>query len=43
MRRTAVYLAVVAVLVVSLLAGWVAADWPRWCVDLQWCLPGFPR
>lgn len=37
MRRFAVYLALLLVFAISLAAGWVASDWPRWCVRLGWC------
>jgi hypothetical protein len=42
-KRVLVYVAVVVVLVVSLAAGWVAADWPQWCRRLQWCVSSFPQ
>jgi hypothetical protein len=42
-KRLVVYVAVAAVLAVSLAAGWVAADWPDWCKRLQWCAQNFPQ
>jgi len=43
MKRFAVYLTLMLLLAVSIAAGWVAADWPRWCRQAQWCDQSFPR
>jgi hypothetical protein len=43
MKRLGVYAMVLGVVVVAILAGWIAADWPRWCTALAWCAPGFPQ
>jgi len=43
MRRITAYLCMTAVLAFSLAAGWVASDWPSWCLRLQWCGVNFPR
>lgn len=37
MRRMLVYLALAAVLGLSLAIGLVAAQWPHWCRLLGWC------
>jgi hypothetical protein len=37
MRRVAVYLTVIALLIVALGAAWLATDWPYWCRWLHWC------
>ncbi|MFT3906304.1 MAG: hypothetical protein QM718_08375 [Steroidobacteraceae bacterium] len=37
MRRFTVYLTVVVVIAISLVAGWIASDWPVWCARLGWC------
>jgi hypothetical protein len=37
MRPAVVYLAVIALVAVSLAVGWVAVDWPHLCQLLQWC------
>ena len=37
MRRAAVVLTVLALLVVSIGIAWVAADWPHYCRMLHWC------
>jgi hypothetical protein len=37
MRRLAVYLTMIALLAVSLGAGYVASDWPNCCRRLGWC------
>jgi len=39
MRRAAVYLTLIALLAVSGTIGWIAADWPQWCMRLGWCTP----
>jgi hypothetical protein len=43
MRRMAAILCMIGVLVFSVAVGWVAADWPAWCLRLQWCGEHFPR
>lgn len=42
-KRLAVYLSVLVVLVISVSAGWVAVNWPNWCRRLQWCGENFPH
>ena len=37
MRSMAVYLTLLVLLIVSIGAGFIASDWPRWCRMLQWC------
>ena len=43
MRTLAVYLTLLALLLVSLAAGFFAADWPQWCRREHWCAPDWPR
>lgn len=43
MKRFAVFLTLILLLAVSIAAGWIAADWPRWCQRAQWCDPDFPQ
>ena len=43
MRTVAVYLTLLLLVLVSLGAGFVASDWPRWCSREHWCAPGWPR
>jgi hypothetical protein len=37
MRRSVVFLALIALLIVSLAVGWIATDWPHWCRMLKLC------
>jgi hypothetical protein len=37
MRRLAVFLALLALLAISLALAWVATGWPDWCRMLGWC------
>jgi hypothetical protein len=41
MRRLAVYLTLVVLLAVSLAAGYIASEWPRYCHRLGWCSDRF--
>ncbi len=41
MRIALVYLALLAVLAVSIGAGLLASDWPRRCIAWHWCGPDF--
>jgi hypothetical protein len=41
MRRAIVYITLVLLLATAVTAGWIAADWPQWCRQLQWCAPQF--
>lgn len=43
MRIVFVYLTLLALVLVSLGAGFVASDWPRWCNRAHWCAPGWPQ
>jgi hypothetical protein len=43
MRTFRIYLLLLLLLLVSLAAGFVAADWPTWCSRAHWCAPGWPR
>ena len=42
MRTLAVYLTLLALLLVSLATGFLAADWPTWCGRVHLCAPGWP-
>jgi len=37
MRPLAVYLTLLALLLVSVGAGFLASDWPQWCSRVHWC------
>lgn len=37
MRSLIVYMTLLALLVLSIGAGFVASDWPRWCHMAHWC------
>jgi hypothetical protein len=37
MRRVAVYLTLITLLIVALGAAWLATDWPHWCRVLHCC------
>jgi hypothetical protein len=43
MKRLGVFAVLVGVLVVAIAAGWLAADWPQLCLQLDWCAAGFPK
>jgi protein-S-isoprenylcysteine O-methyltransferase Ste14 len=42
MRSLAVYLTLLVLLAVSIAAGFIASDWPRWCRWLGWCAANWP-
>jgi len=42
MRAVAVYLTLLILLAISFGAGYIAADWPRWCSRAHWCAPDWP-
>jgi hypothetical protein len=43
MRAVVVYLTLLLLLALSLGAGFMASDWPRWCSRLSLCTPGWPE
>jgi hypothetical protein len=43
MRTLRVYLLLLGLILVSLAAGFTAADWPAWCSRARWCAPGWPH
>ena len=43
MRTLAVYLVLVLLVLVSLAAGFFAADYPQWCRREHWCAADWPR
>jgi hypothetical protein len=43
MRVFAVYLTLLVLLLVSVGAGFIASDWPRWCTRAHWCSGEWPR
>jgi hypothetical protein len=43
MRLIAVYLTLLLLLLVSVAAGFIAADLPRWCSRAHWCGRDWPR
>jgi hypothetical protein len=42
MRSMAVYLTLLVLLIVSIGAGFIASDWPRWCRWAHWCAANWP-
>jgi hypothetical protein len=42
MRSMIVYLTVLILLALSVGAGLVASDWPRWCHAAHWCAADWP-
>jgi hypothetical protein len=42
MRAVVVYLTLLILLALSIGAGYVAADWPYWCVRWHWCAEDWP-
>jgi hypothetical protein len=43
MRAVVVYLTLLLLLALSIAAGYIASDWPRWCAGRHWCDEGWPR
>jgi hypothetical protein len=43
MRLIAVYLTLLLLLLISVAAGLIASDWPRWCSRAHWCGRDWPR
>jgi hypothetical protein len=42
MRSLTVYLTLLVLLVLSIGAGIIASDWPRWCRWAHWCAANWP-
>jgi hypothetical protein len=41
-KSLGVYAVLIAVLLLAIAAGWLAADWPQLCWQMGWCTADFP-